>query len=124
MQQAKNPFSSNVIDRLELDTETGLMYCADSEDVYLEILDEYLSDDKRPELTEFFDSKNWERYRISAHSVKSSSLTIGATDLYEIARQIEEPLKDMDFGPALRLHDDFMKAYTEVMEMLERELNK
>lgn len=122
--KAKDPNSSNVLDRLELDIETGMMYCADCEDVYLDILNEYLIDDKRAELKEFFESQNWERYRISAHSVKSSSLTIGATELYEIARQIEEPLKDMDFAPALRLHDDFMKSYSEVMEMLNRELNK
>lgn len=122
--QAKNPNSSNVLDRLELDIETGMMYCADCEEVYLDVLNEYLMDDKRGELKEFFDSKNWERYRISAHSVKSSSLTIGATDLYEVARQIEEPLKDMDYGPALKLHDEFMRLYTNVMEMLQRELNK
>lgn len=122
--QAINPFSPNVLDRLELDIETGMMYCAESEDVYLDVLDEYRNDDKRAELKEFFDAQNWERYRISAHSVKSSSLTIGATDLYEIARQIEEPLKDMDFGPALRLHDDLMKAYSEVLDMLNRELDK
>lgn len=122
--QAKNPFSPNILDRLELDIETGMMYCADSEDVYLDVLDEYRNDDKRAELKEFFDAANWERYRISTHSVKSSSLTIGATDLYEIARQIEEPLKDMDFEPALRLHDDLMKAYSEVLDMLNRELDK
>lgn len=122
--QAKNPFSPNVLDRLELDIQTGLMYCAESEDVYLDILDEYVNDDKREELKEFFDTQNWERYRIFIHSVKSSSLTIGAMELYEISRQIEEPLKDMDFNPALRLHDDFMVEYSKVLDMLNRELKK
>lgn len=121
---AKDPNSNFVLDRLELDTKTGLMYCAECEDVYLDVLDEYLNDDKRSELNEFFETQNWERYRISAHSVKSSSLTIGATDLYDIARQIEEPLKDMDFSPALRLHSELIDKYTEVLEMLSRELNK
>ena len=107
---------------LELDTATGLEYCANSEEIYLDIINEFRLDDRRDELNEFFHSQNWERYRISAHAVKSTSLTIGAMKLHEIAKQIEEPLKEMDFQPALRLHDSFIETYTEVMEMLQRVL--
>lgn len=107
---------------LELDTQKGLEYCAESEEVYLDILNEYRNDDRRDELNTFFQEKNWERYRISAHAVKSSSLTIGAVDLYEIARSIEEPLKDMDFSAALDLHDLFIEKYGYVLDMLNRVL--
>ena len=107
---------------LNLDIATGLEYCANSEEVYLEILDEFRKDDRREELNGFFAAKDWERYRISAHAVKSSALTIGATDLYEIAREIEEPLKTMDFQPALDLHDLFIVKYTDVLNMLNRVL--
>ncbi len=107
---------------LELDIATGLEYCANSEEVYLDIINEFRLDDRRDELNEFFAARNWERYRISAHAVKSSALTIGAMKLHEIAKQIEEPLKQMDFTPALRLHDSFIACYTEVMEMLARVL--
>ena len=108
---------------LELDTVTGLEFCAESEEVYLEILNEYMKDDRRDELNTFFRDRNWERYRISAHAVKSSSQTIGATDLYEIARAIEEPLKTMDFGPALDLHEAFIEKYTYILDMLHRVLD-
>ena len=107
---------------LNLDTATGLEYCANSEEVYLDILNEFKNDDRREELNTFFAERNWERYRISAHAVKSSSLTIGAMDLYEVAREIEEPLKNMDFQPALDLHDLFIVKYTDVLEMLNRVL--
>ena len=107
---------------LALDTATGLEYCAGSEEVYLDILNEFKNDDRREELNAFFRERNWERYRISAHAVKSSALTIGAMDLYEIAKEIEEPLKEMDFSPALDLHDLFIVKYTDVLEMLNRAL--
>ena len=107
---------------LELDTATGLEYCANSEEVYLDILNEFRLDDRREELQGFFDEGNWERYRISAHAVKSSSLTIGAMELYEIAKAIEEPLKTMDHEPALRLHGQFMEKYASVLAMLQRVL--
>ncbi|MBO4902665.1 MAG: Hpt domain-containing protein [Lachnospiraceae bacterium] len=107
---------------LELDTKSGLEFCADSEEVYMDILDEFRKDDRRDELNGFFRERNWERYRISAHAVKSSSQTIGATDLYQIAKAIEEPLKDMDFGPALDLHELMIEKYTDVLNMLNRVL--
>ena len=107
---------------LELDIQKGLEYCAESEEVYLDILNEYRNDDRREELNNFFNERNWERYRISAHAVKSSSLTIGAVDLYEIARAIEEPLKEMDFSAALDLHDLFIEKYGDVLAMLNRVL--
>lgn len=107
---------------LELDTATGLEYCANSEEVYLDIMDEFRKDDRRGELNEFFSARNWERYRISAHAVKSSALTIGAMDLYEIAKAIEEPLKTMDFLPALDLHDLFIRKYSDILDMLNRVL--
>ena len=107
---------------LKLDTAMGLEYCANSEEVYLDILNEFRNDDRREELITFFAERNWERYRISAHAVKSSSQTISATDLYEIAREIEEPLKTMDFQPALDLHELMIVKYTDVLEMLNRVL--
>lgn len=107
---------------LELDIATGLEYCANSEEVYLDILDEFRKDDRREELNRFFGERNWESYRISAHAVKSSALTIGAMDLYEIARTIEEPLKTMDASFALDLHDLFIEKYADVLNMLNRVL--
>jgi len=108
---------------LELDTATGLMYCAESEDIYFDVLEEFMNDDKAEELSTFFAERNWERYRISIHAVKSSSLTIGATEVYDVARFIEEPLKNMDYGPALDLHDAFIVKYCDLMSMLHRVLD-
>lgn len=113
-----------LLERLQLDTKVGMSYCMDMEDLYVEVLEEFVAEDRTEEIKQFFEEKNWERYRISVHSVKSSSLTIGATDLYEIAKMIEEPLKDMDFGPALDLNDMFMEKYQYILDMLRKELGE
>ena len=100
-----------------LDTETGLAYCAGSPEFYQEILQSYLENDKCPELSRAFEEKDWDAYRICAHSLKSTSLTIGAHSLSEAAKGLEFAVKEdrLDYIP---LHHD------EVLEQYERLLRR
>ena len=63
-----------------IDANEGLAYCADDEEFYEEMLDEYVHESraKLEELNTAFGLRDWERYRISAHSLKSTSRMVGA----------------------------------------------
>ena len=81
-----------------IDTQTGLTYCAGSEEMYLEILKTYLSqrDKYMFGMREYYEKKDWDNYAILVHALKSTSLSIGAKELSEEAKQMEMAAKAMD----------------------------
>lgn len=101
-----------------LDISTGLSYCMDDMDFYQEMIREYLKNDKRTTLEEFFAQEDLENYRITVHALKSTSLTIGAVELSEKAKKLEmaAKAKDMDY---IRLHHrEVMEKYKELYDSL------
>lgn len=94
-----------------LDTGTGLSYCAGSEEFYKEILQSYLENDKREELSRAYEAKDWDSYRIAAHSLKSTSLTIGAKSLSEEVKGLEFAVKEDRLSYIPLHHDKVMEAY-------------
>ncbi len=83
---------------LEIDREVGLSYCLESEDFYCEMLvafcaqaEEYL-----PELEEAYTGKDWGRYAIIAHGLKTNSLNIGATNFSKVSLRHEMAGKEQN----------------------------
>ena len=87
-----------------LDQEVGLEYCAGDEEIYREILEGYLEEDRREELKKSFDAEDLATYRVNAHAIKSTSLTIGATELSAKAKALEYAAADGDGGQQRRDH--------------------
>ena len=88
----------SVMDRLRqipnLDVNKGLGYCMESEEFYIEMIETFIKGSKIQVLEEKFREKDWENYRITVHSVKSNSLTLGAEQLSEEAKALEMALKE------------------------------
>ena len=74
-----------------LDVNMGIRYCADSEEVYREVLQEFcdVMDEERAALEEAYADKNWKDYTIRIHGLKSSALSVGAKKLSEEAASLE-----------------------------------
>ena len=81
----------------ELDTELGLDNCG-SEEGLLKALEIFAGNaaSKADEIEEFFRAEAIEDYTIRVHALKSSARIIGATDLSEKARLLEEAGKNKD----------------------------
>lgn len=71
------------------DSKAGLEYCMNDESFYMEMLHEYLGGKKDEELNKCLQKSDWQNYRISVHALKSTSLTIGATELSAEAKALE-----------------------------------
>jgi len=99
-----------------LNTELGMSYCLDDEDIYREVLEEYVNSDKTAELEEFFTKKDWKNYQIRIHGVKSTSLTIGAEELSKNALALETACKEDREDFLLENHESFMRDYKAVLE--------
>ena len=98
---------------LGIDINSGLMYCAGEMDFYTEILKEYVKSyaEKRNSLDTFLKENDLNNYKIVVHSLKSSSKTIGAMDLSEQARLLEEASGNGDNGYVLAKHDAAMNDF-------------
>ncbi len=83
--------SEAAADEALLSTEKGLFYSGGDHDAYIEILDIYVRNHKKKSelIGTLFAEKRWKDYVIEVHALKSSSLTIGAEKLSELARELE-----------------------------------
>ena len=90
-EQATSTINETSSELLIIDHETGIHYCMDSEKFYLEILVDFckLITQYLPQLETHFQAKDWKNYAIIAHSIKSSSLNIGATNFSKYSLQHE-----------------------------------
>ena len=101
-----------------LDRETGLKYCMGNSKFYGEMLDKFASDDKTAALESLYRDRTWAEYRIAVHTVKTTSLTIGAVSLSENAKLLEKAVKNGDIPGVERMHAPLVSQYRAVMEYI------
>ena len=101
-----------------IDLLTGLTYCMDSKELYYETLQIFSEEDHRQQMETLLEQEDWENYRIRAHSLKSTSKTIGALMLSEHARCLEFALKDGDTEYVKEHHRELMSEYGELLAMI------
>ena len=101
-----------------LDVKAGLEFAAGDENFYKQILSTYIAEDKRPALNDFLAKEDWQNYQILAHSLKGTSLTIGAPKLSAAARELEFAVKENRLEYIKEHHNEVMKQYGELLEKL------
>ena len=107
------------LEQLEgLDVKTGLIYCMNEEDFYIEMLQEFLQADKASQLKHFLAEEDWDNYRTTVHALKSTSLTIGAVHLSGEAKALEMAAKEGNMDYIRSHHDGVMDEYKELTDHL------
>ncbi|MCR4991276.1 MAG: response regulator [Lachnospiraceae bacterium] len=102
-----------------LDVATGMTYCLNSEEFYESIIKEYRTSNKYEEIQEKYDDAELEEYAVLVHGVKSTSLTIGALKVSEMAKGLEFAAKAEDIEYLKANHYAFMRAYGELLDNLD-----
>ena len=79
-----------------IDEKIGLKYCMYNKEMYSEFLNIYYEEGNKKiqQLVESYVSENWSDYVTHVHSVKSTSLNVGAVPLSEFAAQMEKAGKE------------------------------
>ena len=106
-----------------LDTEIGMTYCCGDAAFYKEVLRNYLNSSRYTELQKSFWEKDWETYRIAVHTIKSTSLSIGAGKLSEQAAELEQLVKSGAVGKIAARHDRLMQSYGNLLSQLRQILD-
>ncbi|MCH5257385.1 MAG: response regulator [Lachnospiraceae bacterium] len=100
----------------DLDIEKGILYCG-SKSAYLEILEEcYIEGaDERSNIEKLFEEKDWKNYTIRVHALKSTMKSIGANNLFEMAKALEEAGRNIDIDYILQNHEAVLAEHRRVM---------
>lgn len=117
-----------------MDEQQGIRYCADSEDMYGEILSIFVEmyDDKLKELNKFFEQRDWHAYTVSIHALKSNSLNVGGIRLSKLCLSLETAGKHIGAGENIEQeteyildnHNTAMTLYEETIEAAKQYLGK
>ncbi len=100
-----------------VEPEDGLRYCRGDVEFYKSLLLEYAKNvsKKIAELNKYHDTANWNDYSIRVHAVKSTSKMIGAADISQLAKYLEDVSKAGDAEKIEEKHEAFMTGYETLM---------
>ena len=89
-------------------------------DFYREMLSDYSNEQpqKSKLLQTFLDEGKIADYQTTVHALKSTSKTIGAMEVSELARKLEMMAKEKDVDGLKELHPELMDRYKELAEKL------
>lgn len=107
---------------LGMDAKKGMFYCQEDEDLYRVLLQQFIDEEqrKRKETIRFLEAEDCKNYTILVHAVKSNARTIGANELSEAARELEEAGKREDMEYIREKDEAMFSMYAELAGKLRR----
>lgn len=114
-----------VLAKAGVDARSGLYFCQNDMDMYKSILSEYCAEQKNklPNLESCYGSHDWKNYEIYIHSLKSTSKTIGANKLFELAAELEAAAGRGDELMITDGHGKAMEMYRKIVQVIEENLD-
>ena len=93
---------------------------------YVKVLELYYLEgkDRKDDIRESYDNKDWENYEIFVHGLKSTSLSIGAEGLSDIAKAHEFAAKDHNITFIDENYDKLCSEYDKILGEIAEVLNK
>ncbi len=103
-----------------VDIEKGLFYCQGDKEFYNTLLEQYLKESaaKKQIMSEALSNGDLAAYAIQVHSIKSTSKMIGAMELSEAARLLEEAAKKDDRAYIEEGHGEMMTKYESILNAI------
>lgn len=107
---------------LEIDKAAGLSYCMNSENFYKEILTDFCTQAKKDlsSLEKHYSFKNWKDYAIVAHSIKSTSRTIGAENFSKLSLKHELAGKEGNEEFIIREHETYVITLNSLIKKIKK----
>ena len=104
----------------KVDLAKGLAACADSYDVYIDVLQTYAEFPETDKLNGYLEQKNAYEYQNCVHSIKSSSLCVGFSGLAEQALALENAAREEDWDYICANHASFIGEYQIAVDAIKK----
>ena len=100
------------------DCNRGLVYAGGDEETYREILTLFVNTfpKKSACIEEFFHNQNWRNYEIDVHALKSTSKSVGAAMLSELAKELEFAAKADNSQLINEKNSELLELYKKTVE--------
>lgn len=99
-----------------LDFEQGKKRCMNDQEFYLELVREFAEESKLETLQDNYRRQDWLQYRMNVHTIKSSAAYIGAEELSQQARLLENAAKEGNQAYLVAKHIEFTQYYQKVLQ--------
>lgn len=108
------------LEKLGVDTNTGIGFCGNDPQIYMSVLWSYAeeAEEKIRNLNENYALKNWGKYEIYSHSLKSTSKTIGAMELSKLAAVLENAANAQNKSHIDQNHDKVLSMYAQLVGII------
>lgn len=103
----------------EYDLDMALKYCSGVKEFLIEMLQEYVKSSFAERLKEPFEAEDAENYRIVVHSLKSTSLTVGFTEISQKAKELEMAAKEGRMDYVKENHEAVVEQYRRAVACIE-----
>ena len=103
-----------------IDVEVGMKYSGGDENLYREILSDYMDtiEEKADVIERAVASGDLDTYTIEVHSLKSTSKSIGAMELSELAKDLEINGKNSEWGPIIARTPALLHMYRNLYRVI------
>lgn len=101
-----------------LDIPTAVEAAEGDKDTFLFLLKSFRDNEakNRADIEKSYGAEDYKNFTIFVHALKSTSKMVGANDLSEKAKNLEQAGKDSDVARIKAGYDDLMKTYADVVE--------
>ena len=103
-----------------IDVAVGMKYSGDDANLYREVLSDYMDtiEEKADLIEKAVEERDLETYTIEVHSLKSTSKAIGALELSELAKDLEENGKNEEWEPIIARTPALLFLYRELYDII------
>ena len=103
-----------------IDVSVGMHYSGDDENLYREVLSDYMDtiEEKANTIEKAVETGDLETYTIEVHALKSSSKSIGAMELSELAKELELNGKSSEWGPIIARTPTLINMYRNLYDVI------
>ncbi|MBR6267244.1 MAG: Hpt domain-containing protein [Selenomonadaceae bacterium] len=83
-------------------------------DLFLNVAEDYQKGNRAEKIEALYEAKDIKGYRIAVHALKSTSGTLGANRLEQMAKEQEMAAKAEDWETVMQNHKALMDAYAQL----------
>ena len=100
----------------DFNLDAAMSYCMHSKEFFIEMMQDFYSDDKTDSVNKTYDEKDYKNYKILVHGLKSTSQIIGALQFSDLAKSQEMAAKDENIRELEKNHAAFMQFYKTIRD--------
>ena len=119
-EKRKYVYDMERLQAMGLHTDAGLNYCGGDTAFYFEMLHDFVAacSEKVRNLDEQYQKRDWHGYEVLVHAAKSNTKMLGAFELSEMAKALEDAAKRKDEAGIESSHREMLTQYEKLAETI------